>query len=101
MQAITENAPDVAPDELDPGADAGGSAKRNVGTLDRILRVSLGGVLVIWAFARLFAGAGVAIQLVDVALIALGADFVVTGIRGHCPLYQRLGWSTAKARRRK
>src|SRR5579884_2305044 len=36
--------------------------------------------------------------LLDVALIGLGVDFVVTGIRGYCPLYKRLGWNTAGRR---
>ena len=74
---------------------------RNVGPLDRVLRVTLGGALAIWAALRLLDGGGLAGLLADIALIALGLDFVVTGIRGHCPLYERLGWSTAKRRTRR
>jgi hypothetical protein len=40
-------------------------------------------------------GGGLIWLLTYAALIALGVDFVVTGIRGYCPLYNRLGWSTA------
>jgi len=34
--------------------------------------------------------------LLYAALIAQGVDFVVTGVRGYCPLYKWLGWSTAR-----
>jgi len=33
-----------------------------------------------------------------VALVLLGGDFVVTGITGYCPLYNKLGFSTALPR---
>ena len=69
---------------------------KNLGTVERVLRVLLGGALAIWALLLLL-GAGALVRvLLDVALIALGVDFVVTGIRGYCPLYKRLGWSTAR-----
>lgn len=66
-----------------------------------MLRVLLGGALAVWAL-WMFLGGGVLVwRLLDVALIALGVDFVVTGIRGYCPLYARLGWSTARPRVRR
>lgn len=70
--------------------------KTNIGTIERILRITLGGTLALWALTLLLGGGGLIWQLLDVALIALGVDFVVTGIRGYCPLYNRLGWSTAR-----
>jgi hypothetical protein len=72
-----------------------GANMKNLGTIERVLRVSLGGALAIWALALLFDGGGLIWLLLYGALIALGVDFVVTGIRGYCPLYNRLGWSTA------
>ncbi len=73
---------------------------KNLGTIERMLRVLLGGALAVWA-AVLLRGTGALVsQLLYVALIALGVDFVVTGIRGYCPLYQRLGWSTARPQTR-
>lgn len=72
--------------------------KRNVGTIERGVRVALGGALAIWAVVLLFGGGGLIWLLVYVALIALGVDFVVTGIRGYCPLYNLLGLSTAPAK---
>lgn len=69
---------------------------KNLGIIERVLRVALGGALVIWAFVSFFDANGLIRTLLDVALIALGADFVVTGIRGYCPLYNRIGWNTAQ-----
>ena len=71
---------------------------KNLGTTERVLRVLLGGALATWAAARFFGSAWWLSQVADVALVALGLDFVVTGIRGYCPLYKRLGWSTARPR---
>lgn len=69
---------------------------KNLGTIERVLRVLLGGALAVWA-SWLFLGGGVLVwRLLDIALVALGVDFVVTGIRGYCPLYKQLGWSTAR-----
>jgi len=69
---------------------------KNLGTIERVLRVALGGALAIWALVSFLGGGGIIWRLLYVALIALGVDFVVTGIRGYCPLYNRLGWSTAE-----
>jgi hypothetical protein len=70
--------------------------KMNVGTVERVLRVALGGIVAVWALLLLFGDGGLIWLLVYVALFALGVDFVVTGIRGYCPLYNWLGWSTAR-----
>jgi hypothetical protein len=69
---------------------------KNLGTVERVLRVALGGALAIWALMLFIGGGDLIWRLAYVALIVLGADFVVTGIRGYCPLYNRLGWSTAQ-----
>jgi len=71
----------------------------NLGTTERVIRVLLGGGLAVWAVARFVASGWWVSQVADVALIALGLDFVVTGIRGYCPLYKLLGWSTARPRK--
>ena len=68
---------------------------KNLGTIERVLRVAAGGALAILALVLLLGAVGITWQLAYFALIALGVDFVVTGIRGYCPLYNRLGWSTA------
>lgn len=68
---------------------------KNLGTTERVLRVLLGSALAVWAAVLLLGGGTWVWLLLYVALTALGVDFVVTGIRGYCPLYQRLGWRTA------
>lgn len=69
----------------------------NVGPLERLIRVVggsslavLGVVLVLVVDLSWWAAT------VEVAAILLGIDFVYTGITGYCPLYHRLGWSTAR-----
>lgn len=68
--------------------------------IERGLRVALGGTLAIWALVLLFGGGGLIWLPVYIALIALGIDFVVTGVTGYCPLCHLLGWSTAPAKAR-
>lgn len=72
--------------------------KTNVGMTERAIRVALGGSLAIWAVALLLGGGPWLRLLLYVALLALGVDFVVTGIRGYCPLYNWLGWSTTPSK---
>ena len=83
------------------GIGVPGRAKpqRNLGTLDRALRIAIGGSLALLGVALLFQGGGLIALLLDFALAAVGIDLLVSGIRGYCPLYKRLGWSTAPKRR--
>lgn len=61
---------------------------RNEGTVDRIVRVVLGVVLVAaWAFAWLTGTLAVVLGVVGIVLIGTGAV-------GFCPLYRMLGMST-------
>ena len=94
----------LGPDELDPREGYKVQRKqkeRNVGTAERWVRVIGGAVLAFVGLAYLLAGAGSVLAVViGAALILLGADFVFTGITGYCPLYNRLGWSTARTRER-
>lgn len=71
---------------------------KNVGPVERVMRVLLGGALAAWSLWLLSGGGTLIWVLLYVALIALGVDFVVTGVRGYCPLYKRLGWNTARPR---
>lgn len=69
---------------------------QNVGTVERWIRVLGGGIAAIVGVVLLLSGpSGLLAALLAGALVVLGIDFVVTGVRGYCPLYQRLGWSTA------
>lgn len=69
---------------------------KNLGTIERVVRVLLGGALAVWALLLFLGGEVLVWRLLYIMLIALGVDFVVTGIRGYCPLYKLLGWSTAQ-----
>lgn len=69
--------------------------KKNLGTLERALRVGLGAIVAGGAALFFFTAEALIWRLAFVALFGLGVDFVVTGLRGYCPLYNLLGWSTA------
>ncbi len=62
--------------------------KRNVGTIDRVLRIVIALIIGVLLITGQFGGA-VAVMLGIVALILL-----VTGLAGSCPLYATLGFST-------
>lgn len=70
---------------------------QNVGAVERWVRVLGGGLAVLVGLVILLPSpASVPSVVLGVALVLLGADFVFTGITGYCPLYNRLGWSTAR-----
>ena len=71
---------------------------KNVGAIERSLRILGGGLAVLVSlYALLPSPASIGAGVLGVALALLGLDFVVTGLTGYCPLYRRLGWSTAHA----
>lgn len=71
---------------------------KNVGSAERVARVLGGGLLAAVGVALIaLVGGPVWLVAVDVVLILLGLDFVVTGATGNCPLYRWLGWSTVRS----
>jgi len=69
----------------------------NVGPLERLVRVVGGGLLaVVGVLLLLTVDLSWWAATLEVAAILVGIDFVYTGITGYCPLYHRLGWSTAR-----
>lgn len=66
--------------------------KKNVGNLDRIVRLLISAILVVLYFTETLTG-----TLGLVALILAGV-FTVTSIFGFCPLYLPLGISTCKTK---
>ena len=69
---------------------------QNVGAVERWVRVLGGGLLVFIGLAYLLPSpVSVPMVALGVALVLLGLDFVYTGLTGYCPLYNKLGWSTA------
>ncbi len=62
--------------------------KKNVGTLDRIIRVIIAIVFGYLYFAKIITGAW------GIVLLMLGLIFLFTAIVGHCALYVPFGIST-------
>jgi hypothetical protein len=70
----------------------------NVGIVERVIRIGGGGALAIAALVLLLGGGAWWALALEVAGIALGIDFVYTGLTGYCPLYNKLGWATTRRR---
>jgi hypothetical protein len=64
--------------------------KKNMGTVDKVIRILVAVVVVILYFTNVISGT------LAIILLALSAIFVVTSILGICPLYMPLGISTKK-----
>lgn len=64
--------------------------KKNMGTVDRIVRLLISAVLV-WLYYT-----GVIEGTLGIVLIALSAVFVLTSLVSFCPLYLPFGLSTRK-----
>ena len=70
--------------------------EKNIGITERVVRVVGGGLLAAVSLLLLLGGASWWGAALEVAGIALGIDFVYTGLTGYCPLYNKLGWATAR-----
>lgn len=68
---------------------------RNVGTLERATRIGGGAAAAGAGLYVLVSGPSLWLGGIAVAGIALGLDFIYTGVTGYCPLYAKLRWSTA------
>lgn len=67
--------------------------KQNEGTIDRILRLIIGAVLLVVAFVVLDAAA---VSAGGIVLAVIGAVLVLTGAVGYCMLYTVFHFSTKK-----
>lgn len=67
----------------------------NLGSLDRLLRLVIGIVLMASPFMAAAAFAGNAV--LTYGAIIVGAVLVVTAIFRFCPLYRLFGWKTCRA----
>ncbi|MHB8378589.1 MAG: YgaP family membrane protein [Acidimicrobiales bacterium] len=71
----------------------------NITPVERTGRIAIGvATIVIGAILLTSATSGVAIIL-EVLLVAAGADLLVTGALGHCPLYAKLNHVPTSLRR--
>ena len=64
--------------------------KKNMGTIDKVIRILVAVVVVILYFTHVISG------VLAIILLALSAIFVVTSLLSFCPLYLPLGLSTRK-----
>ena len=69
--------------------------KINLTRTERVARVVVGAAGIVGG-VLLLAGAHAAVAVVfEVLLVLAGLDLLVTGARGHCPLYAKLGYLPA------
>ena len=64
--------------------------KKNMGTIDKTIRILVAVVVVVLYFTHVISG------VLAIILLALSAIFVVTSLISFCPLYLPLGLSTRK-----
>jgi hypothetical protein len=64
--------------------------KKNVGTIDRIIRILIAVVVVVLYFT------GVVTGTLAIILLVLSAVFVITSLLSFCPIWKVLGLSTRK-----
>ncbi len=64
--------------------------KKNLGNLDRVIRVLIEVVFAILYFT------GVVPGIPGIILLIVGGIFVLTSIVSFCPIYWSLGWSSRK-----
>lgn len=66
--------------------------KKNIGTIDRLVRIFLAVVFYVLIFTKVFFGAGAIITGI------LGGVFLLTGIFGFCPTYTLFGLHTLRTK---
>jgi hypothetical protein len=64
--------------------------KKNMGTIDKVIRILVAVVVVVLYFTHVISG------VLAIILLALSAIFVITSLLSFCPLYLPLGLSTKK-----
>ena len=79
-----------------PRASAGTPApKINITSTERVSRVVVGLAGIVGGFLLLTGADSPVVVVLEVLLILAGLDLLVTGARGHCPLYAKLGYVPA------
>jgi uncharacterized membrane protein len=64
--------------------------KKNMGTIDKVIRILIAAVFAILFFTHVITG------ILGIVLIALAVIFVLTSFLSFCPLYLPFGLSTNK-----
>lgn len=65
---------------------------KNVGSMDKTIRIIIGAVLLGWGILGVGPGGAVGI-----AVMVVGAVLLLTGLFNFCPLFKLLGISSAKS----
>ena len=71
----------------------------NITPIERAGRVLVGAVGVIAGVLLLASPASAGTVVLEVLLVLAGLDLMITGALGHCPLYNRLGYTPRSLRR--
>lgn len=66
--------------------------KKNMGNTDRIIRLSVAGILALLWFQNMVTGTW------GIVMLAVAAVFAVIGIAGFCPLYTLFGINSCQAK---
>ena len=81
---------------------AAGSPRRgltvNITPAERVGRILIGAAAAVAAVVLLTSAGSILAVVLEVLLGAAGVDLVVTGALGHCPLYQKLGYTPTSLR---
>jgi hypothetical protein len=64
--------------------------KKNMGTVDKVIRILVAVVIAILFFTHIITG------IVGIVLLVLAAIFVITSLISFCPLYLPFGINTGK-----
>ncbi|HZY25392.1 MAG TPA: DUF2892 domain-containing protein [Bacteroidales bacterium] len=64
--------------------------KKNMGTLDKTVRILIAAIVVLLYFTHVISGT------LAIVLLAVSAIFVITSLLGFCPLYLPIGINTKK-----
>ena len=64
--------------------------KKNMGTIDKVIRILVAVVVVVLYFTNVISGT------LAIILLILAGVFILTSVLGFCPLYLPLGISTKK-----
>lgn len=64
--------------------------KKNMGTVDRVIRILVAVIIAVLYFANVISGA------IAIILLIVAGIFIVTSFLGFCPLYILFGLSTRK-----
>ena len=71
----------------------------NITPAERLGRIAIGLATIVVGAILLAAASSALAVILEVLLVAAGADLVITGAMGHCPLYAKLGHVPKSLRR--